>query len=147
MSFVTQSGTIRTWAIIIRKPVCVTLTASINLASQRWCLLRRCYVCYVCSRSRGSVTSVLPKYMTRNLMNKWIAGPKLELGMHQDGCSTLQHSVSGQLHQCDIFMPTQTHFCTDQPHAVIHNTIKSVLLPLFSDMKGPTDECCLVVMH
>lgn len=48
----------------------MTLTGSINLASQRWRLLRRCYVCYVCSRSRGTVTSVLPKYMTRNLMNK-----------------------------------------------------------------------------
>lgn len=59
-------------------------------------------------------------------------------------CST---ACPGSYTSVTYSYPHRTYFCTDQPRAVIHNTIKSVLLPLFSDMKGPTDECCLVVMH
>lgn len=90
MSPVKQWGLIRTWSIIIRRPVSVTLKGSINLALQRWYSLQY----HICSRNRGFASYVLQKYMT------------------EKGCITLQHCVSEQVNPFNIFMFIQTHFWT-----------------------------------
>lgn len=126
MSLFFQWGLIRTWSIIMRRPVFVTLTGSINLALQRWCFLQ----CYICSRSFA--TSALQQYMTEYVMKEWRVDPRLALGTHRDRRNTLPHIVSGQVHLLrHIYTHTNKLLQILVAHTAIHYTMKTVL-PLLS---------------